>query len=327
VSDPEDEIPGLPRQNSTESIPDSEVVAFLRSIGLWPKGPPMVERAKSLDELVRLAGGNPAPNQHAREAEAKTVSEGSWLPKTLKEAVPHLVWGVLILAFGFVLVESVGELFPNPVWRAVYGFVGMVGLTIMLIFRWWLLDRFKTLSGGSILAAFLVLLVVVVLSPYVEQRVWPFIAPSRSDTTTSAFSNPLREDTVKWKIAESIRSATIAGQLSAHCHVTIVRLQEPYAEDYASDFRRILDVINWKFDERFAARPVDKGLTVRGVADEIQSNACARTLAGGIQNDAHTRNGGTFDPLRWTSSSDAPDYLKQCPEGCIEVDFGNNDSQ
>jgi uncharacterized membrane protein YuzA (DUF378 family) len=93
------------------------------------------------------------------------MSEGSWLPKTLSEAGPHIVWGVLILAFGFALVESVGELFQNPLWRAIYAFVGMAGFTAMLIYRVWLLERFKSLSGASVLTAILVSLLVLALSP------------------------------------------------------------------------------------------------------------------------------------------------------------------
>jgi len=145
----------------------------------------------------------------------------------------------------------------------------------------------------------------------------------------ASFVDPVHDDAVKWRIAEGIRAATIAGLLSAKCHVTIVTLQEPYAEDYAVDLRRILDVVNWEHDERFAAGPVDRGITVRGVTDQIQSRACAVTLANQLKSYARTRSGGSIgDPLRWTMTADAPDYLKQCPEGlCIEVDFGNDDSR
>ncbi len=154
-----------------------------------------------------------------------------------------------------------------------------------------------------------------------------FSKPGTGRTPPAAFVNPLHEDAVKWRIAEGIRSATIGGALSEHCHATIVSLQDQYAQDYAADFRKILDVINWKYNERFATSPVDRGITVRGVAGEIQSMACAITLANQLRTYGHTRTGSSLgNVLRWISTSDVPDYLKDCPQGlCIEVDFGNDD--
>jgi hypothetical protein len=153
-------------------------------------------------------------------------------------------------------------------------------------------------------------------------------------SSTASFVDPLHEDIVKWQIAERVRSATIAGLLSQNCHVTIVSLQEPHAQDYATDFRRILDVINWKYDARFASGPVDRGISVLAIVNEIQSRACAIYLAAPIMNSAHTKDGNSLgNILRWVSSSDAPDYLKSCLStqngqgGCLEVDFGHDDDR
>jgi hypothetical protein len=154
-------------------------------------------------------------------------------------------------------------------------------------------------------------------------------APLYTATSSAEpFVNPLHEDRVKWKIAEGVRSATIAGMLSTQCHATIVSLQDPYAQDYAADFKRILDVINWKYDGRFAAGPIDRGISVGALADQVQSRACAITLARQLSAYLRNRYGAPLNVvLKFTTTDEAPGYLKQCPEGlCIEVNFGNDDS-
>jgi hypothetical protein len=149
-----------------------------------------------------------------------------------------------------------------------------------------------------------------------------------ANVSNAAFINPLHQEVVKWKIAEGIRAATLAGNLSAHCHATIIRIQQSYAEDYAADLKKIMNVVGWGYDERFPGNPVDKGLTVRGVVNDIQSRACAVTLINQFKTNARTRTGTAFDaPQRWLNVSEAPDYLKGCDGGCIEVDFGNDDNQ
>lgn len=158
----------------------------------------------------------------------------------------------------------------------------------------------------------------------------PLISGTAPVPPPTSFVNPLYEDAVKWRIAEGIRRATIAGNLSAQCHVTVITVQEQQAQDYAADFKKILEVINWKYDERFATAPIPRGISIRGVSEQIQSRACAVTLAAQLITYPRTRSGASLKPdiLRWTSSPDAPDYLRECPQGlCIEASFGNDDSQ
>ncbi len=97
------------------------------------------------------------------------------LPKTPAEGAAALAWTVLVLAFGSLFVESLGELLPSPAWRAAFGLVGMVGVTTMLIYRTWLIERFRTLSGWAALIAIAALLIIISLSPYAQQGQWPKI--------------------------------------------------------------------------------------------------------------------------------------------------------
>ncbi|MGP0089732.1 MAG: hypothetical protein ACLPKB_07205, partial [Xanthobacteraceae bacterium] len=80
-----------------------------------------------------------------------------------------LVWGVIIFACGF---EGVASLLHGEWWQAVFGFGGMLGLTAMLIHWTRIRDNFADLRW--LLAASMVALIVVALSPYVKQRRWPF---------------------------------------------------------------------------------------------------------------------------------------------------------
>src|ERR1700730_1117021 len=98
------------------------------------------------------------------------MSEGSWVPKTWKEAVPYIVWGILAFAFGF---EGVAALIHGEWRRATFGFGGLVGLTAMLIH--WTLVKQTFSDIRWLVAAMMLAMIVVVLSPFVEQRQWPFV--------------------------------------------------------------------------------------------------------------------------------------------------------
>jgi hypothetical protein len=97
------------------------------------------------------------------------MSEGSFWPTTWREALPLLVWGVLIFAFGF---EAVSSLIHGEWWQAVFGFGGMLGLTAMLIY-WTRIQKLNDIRW--LVAASMVALIVVAFSPYVEQQRWPFV--------------------------------------------------------------------------------------------------------------------------------------------------------
>ena len=153
-------------------------------------------------------------------------------------------------------------------------------------------------------------------------------SPVVRSSLSAPYINPLHDEVAKWKVAEGLRSSILNGNLSPNCHVTVVQLPAPYAEDFAAEFKRILDVVGWKYDRRLATKPVDKGLTVRAIYDDVKSRECADALANRLRDSGRSRNGGSLGDLhQWIVRSEAPDYLKECPAGCIEVDFGNDAGQ
>ena len=142
------------------------------------------------------------------------------------------------------------------------------------------------------------------------------------------YVNPVHDDAVKWKIAAGIRTSISRNSLSANCHITIVRLPVTYPEDYAADFKEILDVIGWKYDERFATSTIEKGISLRVLNSSPQSKDCATAMGARVQNDGHSRLGGSVQArVQHLTPDEAPDYLKNCPAGCFEVDFGNDDGR
>jgi hypothetical protein len=148
------------------------------------------------------------------------------------------------------------------------------------------------------------------------------------------FVNPFHESLVKWNIVEGIRLTILRAGISPDCHVTIVRLQEAYPEDFSAELMRILDVIGWKYDEQFASRTVKKNVTVRVIdyrqtpelrAEPAPAMECAQALSARFENSARTRHGNPLNGvLEWITFDEAPDYLKRCRK-CFEVDFGNED--
>jgi ElaB/YqjD/DUF883 family membrane-anchored ribosome-binding protein len=106
------------------------------------------------------------------------MSEGSFSPKTWREALPLLVWGVIIFACGF---EGIASLLHGEWLQVALGLGGMLGLTAMLIHWTRIKDNFTDIRW--LMAAVMLTLVVAALSPYIEQRRWPFSTVIRDPPT------------------------------------------------------------------------------------------------------------------------------------------------
>lgn len=167
----------------------------------------------------------------------------------------------------------------------------------------------------------------------VVEKLQPIIAAKTSQVTRPQnepppFVNPLHSPEVKWKVAASMRDSIKAGTLNPGCLIIIVRYQGPYAEDYASDLKDILDVVGLKYVEHFADRTLEKELMLREVESPDPSEACGKALSLSLSSYIVTRHGtsgsGMVGPVGITEG-EAPDYLRHCLNGCVEADFGNED--
>jgi hypothetical protein len=72
--------------------------------------------------------------------------------------------------------ESLGQIIVNPAYRAGTAAVALIGVTAIVIYRERLLEKFKDPSGGLIVGVISIGLLVLALSPFVEEKRWPFSA-------------------------------------------------------------------------------------------------------------------------------------------------------
>jgi hypothetical protein len=112
-----------------------------------------------------------AADQSERSSGNTVMAEGGALPRTWKEAIPYVVWVVLILGFGLELVASLvrGE------WlHFIVSFVGLVGLMAAAL-HW---NKIKSWAQDTnpnwVWGAFALLLLALIFSPFIEQQRWPF---------------------------------------------------------------------------------------------------------------------------------------------------------
>jgi hypothetical protein len=148
------------------------------------------------------------------------------------------------------------------------------------------------------------------------------------------YVNQLHSDFAKLKITKDLLDWNSHNDPQhPKCRVAIVRYPETYPEDYAADLKEILDTVEWKYtpDHIVVDGTLPKGITIRGNRAEDPSNRCAEELNSRIRVYGQSRGGGSIsnqDP-EWPAPSDLPDFLKHCPSGlgCVEADFGNEDTQ
>jgi len=98
------------------------------------------------------------------------MSEGSWLPRTWGEAVPQVIWAVLVLGFG---LEFCVSLLNADYGRALLAVVGLGGLLFMLIHAEQLRKQLLTVNPNLVFIAFALFLASIVLSSFVEEKRWP----------------------------------------------------------------------------------------------------------------------------------------------------------
>jgi hypothetical protein len=144
------------------------------------------------------------------------VSEGP-LPRTWKEAVPYVVWGVLVLGFGLELVAA----FVRGEWtHAIVSFAGLVALMSAAL-HWQQIKSWATgLNPNWVLASLSLVLAGSILSPFVEERRWPFSAvfhdPPTAEQIAAAIA-PIQKqlDGVTKQRDDAIKERDAAQQLQA----------------------------------------------------------------------------------------------------------------
>jgi hypothetical protein len=129
-------------------------------MGNWPPGSNQSLRQDVANVL----------DEHARNAEGEAVSEGGALPKTWREAIPYVVWVVIVLGFG---LEFVAALVHFELWRAIISFVGLVMTMAAALYSPRLKSWAHRVSPNWVYPGLLVLLTAIIFSPFIEGRQWP----------------------------------------------------------------------------------------------------------------------------------------------------------
>jgi hypothetical protein len=132
------------------------------------------------------------------------ASEGSWFPKTWGEAIPYLVWFVIIVGIG---LEACAHLFNRDFWTAGVGFMAMLVVSAAAIYWTRIRASFAALDGRWLVASCLVFIFALAVSPFVEQRRWPF---SLSELKVVALSNTVPEPIPPLPLAK-FNLATVIG--------------------------------------------------------------------------------------------------------------------
>jgi len=161
-------------------------------------------------------------------------------------------------------------------------------------------------------------------------------APARtpiSEAKAAPFISPIHEKSQKWDFVMGIRAWMRKNGSSAdYCQVNIVyNSLVRFAEVSATDFKEILTVVGWRYDESpltdgvRAELNVEPDITVRTIySTSGPSRDCAEALVLQLKNVGKRRDGSAISaPERRLAEAEASDYLKRCGPGCVEVRFGD----
>ena len=93
------------------------------------------------------------------------------LPTTWREAVPYIVWLVLVVGFG---LEFANNLVHGNWLLAITSFCAMVGLVAVTLHWPQLRSWAATISPNWVVGSFALLMMIIALPPFVEHRRPPF---------------------------------------------------------------------------------------------------------------------------------------------------------
>jgi hypothetical protein len=221
------------------------------------------------------------------------MSEGSWYPKTWREAVPLAVWGVLVFACGFEFIASAthGELWPS-----IYSGVGFVVLIAMLIHGNAFIERLRALDIGWMIGTALVLFALSVISQQQVQFAGPSadeiaaaVAKKMANQSSPAVgqnvaTNPKdRWDPLSPAEASSLRDAL--GSLPKRTDLLVVCIA-PNCQDLAESFMSTLYDAGWDpagFSGNVYVTPVGIVIYQRDPKDRSLADAIEKATKGRLQ--------------------------------------------
>ncbi len=96
------------------------------------------------------------------------------LPGRWAQAWPIILWGMLAFSLVLIFAESLAELIMSPALRAASAVIALMGVTALIIYRQSLLAKFRNPNPGLTITISCIMILVIALSPFAEQRRWPY---------------------------------------------------------------------------------------------------------------------------------------------------------
>jgi hypothetical protein len=241
------------------------------------------------------------------------------LPKTPKEWLLAAIWGIFAFAAGFESVVSLvhGEWGPSA--AAFVLFLALAGVALMLTFsdrlRQWALG----ISPNWIVGACMTLLLIIALSPYVEEKRWPFSAwfpaPATSEQIAAELARKLPTPPSGNDIAEAVAAklphAPTVDEI-ADAVLRKVTQQGPeaqivsYGVDGSDRFHAIVALKNWEKYKDYHGVLVTR--TAFADRDRMTDDWIAKSIPYTIDGQILTMIAITNKQMRFVSGVNAVEY-------------------
>jgi hypothetical protein len=213
------------------------------------------------------------------------VSEGSFWPKTWREAVPLAVWTVLIFAAGFETIAALvhGEWIPS-----IASFIIFIGLMALLLHWHQLKGWLTSINPNWIVAAVITALAAIILSPVVTP-------PQRTSSPTQPLSYrwaPLNEDE-QLSLRISLKTAPKPGPFRVICLSSDCR-------DLANSFVSVFHGVGWDIGSEIAGlytTPVGISLYLKDEHDHLLANLIEKATKGRLVVEVRKSDDPRFESL------------------------------
>jgi hypothetical protein len=148
----------------------------------------------------------------------------------------------------------------------------------------------------------------------------PPAAPAPLEPTSL---NPLQGVSAKWVLSQNLSKSPF----KSNCNLVVVRYPSVYADRLAENLKEVLDAVGWKYREMLASSPLPRALSLRSL-ENGPSRPCANVLfekfnGSGLRYSSPEVSGNLPVSLNWIPENAIPQYIKDCPEPCVEIGVGN----
>ncbi|MBV9017876.1 MAG: hypothetical protein JO058_19675, partial [Alphaproteobacteria bacterium] len=146
--------------------------------------------------------------------------------------------------------------------------------------------------------------------------------PQTTEPPTAAAANPIHDKVNRYNVIEGINASIKSGDVPRDCRVVLVHYSQPYSETYAKEMKTLLELgLRWQVTDLLATTSLPQGISLRAI-DKSQGKKCAEAMEIRLRN--LTWRGGNLQAFAdFVPVDNAPEYLRNCEQPCMEMDVGN----